>query len=155
MPSLLPLCLLMKLNLLFYLLQGKIQHVKAAFSFCMPFFRKLKRIVRSFPNKKMSPFYRHASDPCFLTFTEPISEGLGFRASDRWKKFLGLMGFFCICFCEFCVKYLVPIRNVLYNPRRSSEEHLIIFTCYRYYTIMAYPGRLRLKGVYLSVIRAP
>ena len=47
----------------FYLLLGKIQHVTAAFNFCMPFFRKLKRIVRSFADKKMSSFYRHALDP--------------------------------------------------------------------------------------------
>lgn len=31
----------------FYLLLGKIQHVTVAFNFFMPFFRKLKRIVRS------------------------------------------------------------------------------------------------------------
>ena len=47
----------------FYLLLGKIQHVTAAFNFCMPFFRKSKRIVRSFADKKMSSFYRHALDP--------------------------------------------------------------------------------------------
>lgn len=67
----------------FYLLLGKIQHVTAAFNFCMPFFQKIKRIVRSFADKKMSPFYRHVLDPRLVHYVAILTFAVGDTSKAR------------------------------------------------------------------------